>query len=273
MRSEFFRIVSTLIFITLFSLFYSQPSKAQITQPREKGIWLSREANHKLTSEQEQLLIASLRRITGLQQLAFTSNGALNLGEPTSYTKGSQTARAILQQTLASGSMFILENHSNSQTVNFGQLDEGLHYENTVTLQKFMIWCVRIDFDDFRTMQTSAEVREAFDSGFTLLHELLHALGHKDPANVGEIGECEEIINQMRTELRLPTREHYHGVPVMQVHPQTVTVRVQFRERIGAKVTKVAAPARWKTHYLYFLMAISDESSSALLGLQKRRKN
>ena len=37
MRSEFFRIVSTLILTILFLLIYSQSTKAQVMQTRAKG--------------------------------------------------------------------------------------------------------------------------------------------------------------------------------------------------------------------------------------------
>ena len=270
MRSEFVRSVSTLIYGSFVLLFSWQSIRAEKPQPREKGIWRNQQAKYQLAGQHEKLLVASLRRITGFQQLDFLSNGALHLGEVNPLAQGSLKARTILQQIINSGSEVIIEDHSNSPLVNFGQLDEGTRYEDWVNHKKFIIWCVRIDFEDIQTMETSPVVRESFDSGITVLHEFLHALGHKDPDNFGEVGECEEIINQVRTELGLPVREHYHGVPILQLSNQSAIVRVRFRERLAAKLTKIAAPARWKTHYLFFVMRTTDEPSSAFIRLHKQ---
>ncbi len=270
MRSEFVRSASTLISLSFIFFLCLQMTKAEKPQAREKGIWCNQQTEYQLAGEHKDLLVASLRRITGFQQLEFSSNGALSLGELKSFSKGSLTARTILQQVLDAGSQIIIEDHSNSSSVNFGQLDEGTKYEDWATHRRFTIWYVRIDFDDFRTMETSAAVRESFDSGITALHEFLHTLGHKDPETFGEVGKCEEIINQIRTELGLPLREQYHGEPIMQLRNQSFIVRVRFRERLAAKVAKIVSPTRWKTHYLFFQMAIADESRSAFIGIRKR---
>ena len=153
--------------------------------------------------------------------------------------------------------------------MNFGQLDEGTHYEDGANHKKFLIWRVRIDFDDFRNMQASPEIQETFDPGIAVLHEFLHSVGHKDPTTLGEMGECEEIINQVRTELGMPLRDRYHGVPLIQMNSQAVIVRMKFREQLIARVTKIASPPRWKIHYLHFVMSMTDETSSALVGLRK----
>ena len=56
----------------------------------------------------------------------------------------------------------------------------------------------------------------------------------------------------------------------MQLRNQSFIVRVRFRERLTAKLAKIASPARWKTHYLFFQMAIAGESRSAFIGIRKR---
>jgi hypothetical protein len=265
MRSNLF--LTTPICAALIFLFCLQ--SAQAREPREKGIWCKQELKHQFASEHKKLIVGSLRRITGFEQLDFASNGAMYLGENTSSATGSQTARNILQQVIDAGSEIIIEDHSHSPLVNFGQLDNGTNYEDLANHKRFTIWRVRIDFDDFRAMQSSREVREAFDPGITLLHEFLHSLGHKDPTHFGDIGECETLINQVRAELGMPLREHYHGVPLMQLSHQAVIVRMKFRERIEATVSKMTTPARWKIHYLFFVMTMNDETSSALVGLRK----
>ncbi len=264
MRSVLY--VTTLIYAALIFMFCLQSTQA--SEPREKGIWCKQDAKHQLANEHKNLIVASLRRITGFEQLDFASNGAMYLGENISSATGSLVARKILQQVIDSGSEIIIEDHPNSPLVNFGQLDEGTHYEDLANRKKFTIWRVRIDFNDFRAMQSSREVRETFDPGITVLHEFLHSLEHKDPTHFGNIGECEAIINQVRTELGMPLSDNYHGVPLMQISNQAVIVRMQFRERIEA-VSKITMPAKWKIHYMVFLMTMNDKTSSALVGLRK----
>src|SRR5215813_8131589 len=99
--------------------------------------------------------------------------------------------------------LFLFTGIAFPQSVNFGQLNEGLRYEDAITGLRLMVWRVRLDFDDFREMQASREVRDSFDAGFTALHEMLHGLGYKDAANVYELGECEETLNRARGELGL----------------------------------------------------------------------
>jgi hypothetical protein len=271
MRSGLF--LTTLIYGAFIFLCCLQPAIMGETEPREKGIWCKRQAKHRLTNEHEKLIVASLKRITGFEQLEFSSDGALSVGELNPEAKSSLTARNIFQQVLKSGAEIMIEDHTNSPFVNFGQLDAGTHYEDWANKKKLLIWRVRIDFDDFRKMEAAPEIQATFDPGIAVLHELLHSLGHKDPTTFGEIGECEEVINQVRTELGMPLRDRYHGTPVIYVNNQAVIVRMRFRERLIAKVTKVAAPPRelqrWKTHYLFFVMTMTDETSSALVGLRK----
>jgi hypothetical protein len=42
-----------------------------------------------------------------------------------------------------------------------------------------------------------------------MLHELLHGLGYDDGSREEEIGQCEEMVNQARSELGLPLRDQY----------------------------------------------------------------
>src|SRR5215813_5754943 len=169
--------------------------------PKTPGVWLSGEPGYKPTGARVEELTRSLRRITGFSELHFAKDGSLVIGAVQS--EGSATARRILSSLLKSGFVFIIEDHSGSPSVNFGQLNEGLRYEDVITGLRLAVWRVRLDFDDFRAMQASREVRDSFDAGFTALHELLHGLGYKDAANVYELGECEETLNRARGELGL----------------------------------------------------------------------
>ena len=53
----------------------------------------------------------------------------------------------------------------------------------------------------------------AFDEGFTLLHELLHAIGYEDATSASEVGAVETRLNQAREEIGLPLRAEYFVTP------------------------------------------------------------
>ncbi|HEY8462367.1 MAG TPA: hypothetical protein VIM99_18415 [Blastocatellia bacterium] len=216
---------------------------------RTPGVWLSG-GEHKLTGAHVEELARSLRRISGFSELHFAKNGSLALGAAQSAPSGgSATARRILSRSINSGFVFIIEDHSGSPLVNFGQLDEGLRYEDAMAGLRLTVWRVRLDFDDFRAMQASPEVRDSFDVGFTTLHELLHGLGYKDAASVDELGECEEALNQARAELALPLRDQYFGDEV-RMGQRFVSVRLRFR----SKKTPSSAGGRARTQYLFFMV-------------------
>ena len=220
-------------------------SPALAAVPRASGIWCNREPDWALSAEHERVLTQSLRRITGLCDLSFAADGSLSLGDVSEG--GAATARQILQQVLCSGMAFIIQDHSNSAAINFGQLDEGLIYEDE-TRRRLMIWQVRLDFADFSEMQAPPEVRASFDEGFTLLHELLHGLGLKDTLRAEEVGECEQTLNRARAELGLPLRDQYFGEPT-HLAPGITSVRLRF----SSQRSPFKRPER-RRHYLYFLL-------------------
>lgn len=209
--------------------------------------------HHELSRKQEERLEQSLRRLTGFYALRFTEAGELALNKHCAFG-GSTTARELLHMALEPDRLFIIEDHSQSSSVYFGQLDEGLNYsDDSCAHTQMQVWRVRIDFRDFADMQAAPEVRESFDEGITLLHELLHGFGLKDTPHRHEVGQCELIVNQVRTELGLPLRDAYFG------EQQTVssfvsTVRLKFKSRIQR-----ASGLRWKSHYLFFLAERKSE--------------
>jgi len=229
--------------------------------PKTPGVWLSGETKHRLTGARVEQLTQSLRRITGLNELHFAEGGSLVTGA--AQAEGSATARQILSCSLNSGFVFIIEDHSDSPSVNFGQLDEGLRYEDALTGLRLMVWRVRLDFDDFREMQASREVRASFDAGFTTLHELLHGLGYKDATTIDELGACEETLNRARAELNLPLRDQYFG-DTLSLTRQFVSVRLRFR--IAAPRTS-AGPTRKRTQYLFFMLQSGYEPQAAPAGM------
>src|SRR5262249_43936854 len=234
---------------------------AQSAFPKTPGVCLSGEAGRKLSSARVEELTRSLRRITGFGDLHFAKDGSLALGA--AQSRGSATARRILSCLLKSGFVFIIEDHSGSPSVNFGQLNEGLRYEDVITGLRLAVWRVRLDFDDFRQMQASREVRDSFDAGFTTLHELLHGLGYKDATSVDELGECEETLNRARAELGLPLRDQYFG-DELRMAQNFVSVRLRFRTD-KARVSSGAARAR--TQYLFFMVQSDCEQQAAPAGV------
>jgi hypothetical protein len=233
---------------------------AQSTFPKTPGVWLSGEAGYKPGGDRVKELTRSLRRITGFGDLHFAKDGSLIAGA--AQSGGSATARRILACSLGSGSVFIIEDHSGSPSVNFGQLNEGLRYEDVMTGLRLTVWRVRLDFDDFREMEASREVRDSFDAGFTALHELLHGLGYKDAAGVDEIGECEKTLNRARAELGLPLRDQYFGDEI-RLARQFVSVRLRFR---NDKARASAGPTRARTQYLFFMVQSDYEQQTAPAG-------
>src|SRR5262247_2560908 len=234
---------------------------AQSAFPKTPGVWLSGEARRKFSGARVEELTQSLRRITGFGELHFVKDGSLVIGAARSG--GSAAARRILSSALSSGSVFIIEDHSGSPSVNFGQLDEGLRFEDVMTGLRLDVWRVRLDFDDFREMEASREVRNSFDAGFTTLHELLHGLGCKDATSVDELGECEETLNRARAELGLPLRDQYFG-DELRMARQFVTVRLRFR---SDKARSSAVPSRARIQYLFFMVQSDYEHQTSSAGV------
>ena len=214
--------------------------------PPSSGIWHSRQQSRVFADAVHARLLKSLRRITGFEGLDFTETGALVLGDERRLSRGSYLARELIRAIMATGDVFILEDYSKSPQVQFGQLDEGTRYLNLETGLDATIWRVRIDPDDFRAMEAPPAVRESFDEGFTVFHELLHGFGYDDAWKVGEIGECESLLNEVRDELGLPRRAQYFGtyVPINSVMG---TVRLRF-----ANVYANRTLLRGRDEYLYY---------------------
>jgi hypothetical protein len=190
-----------------------EPARAQEPLPPASGIWQSGNPSHVLSPKARLQLFASLSRITGIEKFAFAADGRLEMGALAAGRRGSPVARQIIREVLASGHIYVLEDHSNSAAVNFGQI-EGVQYINDATNKHDRVWRIRLDFADFLRIDAPPRVRASFDEGFVLLHELLHALGHHDTTTAGELGECETILNQARDELGLPFRGEYFATIV-----------------------------------------------------------
>jgi hypothetical protein len=233
--------------VPLLTLFSIGLTRAE-TLPSSAGIWRSGDTAQALSSEDCGRLTTSLRRITGINDLRFNERGALIVEDRAGASGGSDIARDLLFKALDNGNIFIIEDYSNSETIHFGQLDEGTNFADLRQRQpvQLIIWRVRIDFDDFQRVEASPPVRAAFDEGFTLLHELLHGLGYGDASSVASLGECEELLNLVRAELKLPERARYFGEAV-RLTPTVKTIRIRFRRRVTGPKEK------WREEYLFFM--------------------
>jgi hypothetical protein len=160
-----------------------------------------------LSSQRRNELAIKLRRITGWSDLKFDREGALRLGtrEPTG---GSKSARALLRNVVYGANVVVLEDASKRDDVVFCRVVPGRWKEHSAA--KPPVYVVLIDFVDFEQVTGDQRALNAFDVGWGLLHELDHIESDSaDSASIGEPGECEDHINQMRRECNLPQRADY----------------------------------------------------------------
>ena len=211
-------------------------TQALTAMPSGPGIWRIQREERALTVAHEDELLRSLRRITGLDGLHFTADGALAVGEGAVAYGGAATARETLYRALRGPHAYVIEDHSGSKDVRFGQLDEGTHYVDG-DKRHLVVFRVRLDFEDFDRLEAPPEVKDAFDPGFALLHELMHGLGYADAAHPDAIGEVEETLNRARGELGVPLRLQYFG-DSWPIGAKLLSVRLRFR---SGKRTQYAA--------------------------------
>lgn len=155
-------------------------------------------------------VVHHLERLTGLR-LSFDPTGRLKVAQSHSSHSGSETARQILLRTLDSLSI-TLEDSSLSADIAFAALKPQCVYL-LPSGKKIEGYLLLLDFQDFQHLSGDREALDAFNLGFVLMHELVHALEkRRDPPQLDglrESGDCEEIVNRIRQELHLPVRAHY----------------------------------------------------------------
>lgn len=155
-------------------------------------------------------VVRHLERLTGWR-LGFDSEGKLKLVRAHSSPSGSETARQILLRTFDSIAI-TLEDHSLSADIAFAALKPDCVFL-LPSGKKIEGYRLLLDFQDFQHLSGDREALEAFNLGFVLMHELVHALEKRhDPPQLDglrESGDCEEIVNRIRQELHLPVRAHY----------------------------------------------------------------
>lgn len=151
-------------------------------------------------------LTQKLRLITGWSKLAFDEKGFLQLNEVETHT-GSAAARKLLSDSLNSNNVVVIEDASSRGDVAFCRVVPGRWVNGDKSSPAFVIL---IDFSDFKQLLGDNQARAAFDVGWGFLHELDHVVADsKDAAEEGQLGECEDHINVMRSEVGLPLRVSY----------------------------------------------------------------
>lgn len=188
------------LFLLLFFL-WSSPALAE-TENRETKVRFRGEFS-RLRREQ---LTDKLRKITGWGDLTFNKEGTLRLG--TSFpVGGSATARSLLSASISNRSVFVLEDASKRKDVVFCRI--VLPPANT-DINSDPVYLIQIDFADFDNLIGDRPAQDAFNSGWGFLHELNHVISDSsDSKQLGQVGDCEDHINTMRRELRLPERSDY----------------------------------------------------------------
>jgi hypothetical protein len=152
-------------------------------------------------------LAAKLRRITGLPELKFDNEGTLFLGS-SAPVGGSESARELLANANSGRNLIVIEEVSSRAEVAFCRVVPGRWKKDVVSSPPAFV--IQIDFADFDQVVGDERALEAFNVGWGLLHELDHIVNDSpDAASLGETGECEANINQMRRECNLPLRADY----------------------------------------------------------------
>jgi len=166
-----------------------------------------------LNANQLKRVLLSLREKTGWQSLAFDEGGGLVCPEPQLINGGSAAARRLLGAALDGSEAYELENHNASPGISFARLATGMDHMRLCASARFSVYPVQLDFADFARLRGDEPVCRAFDPGIAILHELAHGVWQlRDTEQDGaEPGECENYINQIRRELRLPERQTYQA--------------------------------------------------------------
>lgn len=166
---------------------------------------------HRLKEKELNRILESLAEKTGWRELGFDAEGFLTLGDRQNFVGGSATARHLLMDAVQFPSQLILENHTHSSKVVFANLGKSTVYLNMRTKAQIEHLPIRIDFSDFGKLVGPKEVRDSFDLGITILHELVHGVRklHDSVNEWEEVGDCERYVNTIRKELGLPERQQY----------------------------------------------------------------
>jgi len=160
-----------------------------------------------LSPARREQLASKLRKITGLPALRFDEDGLLREGSKQPIG-GSISARGLIANSIQGRNLVVIEDASNRSDVAFCRVIPGRWKKNVAGNPP--VFVVQIDFVDFDQVVGDGQALEAFNVGWGLLHELDHTVNDSpDAMSLGETGECEAHVNQMRRECDLPERTEY----------------------------------------------------------------
>jgi hypothetical protein len=185
-----------------------------------------------LSRAHREQLATKLRKITGLPDLKFDDDGILRSTGDRTSVGGSAHAKELLDNAIKGRNVVVVEDASNSSEVAFCRVIPGRWKESAAG--KPPAFVVQIDFADFDQVVGDERALEAFNVGWGFLHELDHIVNDSpDSTSLGETGECEAHINQMRRECNLPERVDYFFtmLPVADATFRTRLVRIAFEQQ------------------------------------------
>jgi hypothetical protein len=162
-----------------------------------------------LSPTHREQLASKLRRITGLPDLKFDDDGLLREGSRAPLG-GSVSARELVAHAVSGRNVAVIEDATNRSDVAFCRVIPGKWKKNAAGSPP--VFVVQIDFADFDQVVGDELALEAFNVGWGMLHELDHVVNDSpDATTLGETGECEAHLNQMRRECNLPQRTDYYS--------------------------------------------------------------
>ena len=185
-----------------------------------------------LSPAHREQLATKLRKITGLPDLNFDGNGILRSTGDRASVGGSAHAKELLDNAIKGRNVVVIEDASNSSEVAFCRVIPGRWKQSAAG--KPPPFVVQIDFADFDRVVGDERALEAFNVGWGFLHELDHIVNDSpDSTSLGETGECEAHINQMRRECNLPERADYFStlLPITESAVRTRLVRIAFEQQ------------------------------------------
>lgn len=198
------RHFSLRLFVTS-CLFVLAGSSAAIANEIPRGVIV----RDNLPSTYRSELITKLQAISGWPDLTLDRNGNLRV-DPTNIRGGSATARDLLMSAVEGKNLIVLEGASSRSDVVFCRV-ELAHWPQANGTEP-PTYRVIVDFTDFKHISGDKEARAAFDIGWAVLHELEHVVNNSRDAVLAayDDGDCEIVINRMRTELGLAIRKSYY---------------------------------------------------------------
>lgn len=252
------------------------PAQAQPADPLRfrPGLRNSPESDQ-LNAQQLDLLVKNLREKSGFLELRFAEDGFLTLGDRTRIAGGSATARALLVATVDGVKAILLKNRLRSSAVAFARVAVSTIYNHAPTGRWIEAYPLELDFSDFNQLRGDQEVIAAFDPGLVALHELGHAVLalEDDKTNVRGLGDCEEYVNHIRRELRLPERQHYiaRARRTTLARPGSTTSEVLFIQREQGKTRQFYLI--WETDQVGLIVvnagpAASHKGDAAMIAQQ-----